>query len=121
MGSAKFNLQEVRELAKCVENNWFSQTRAVNHVTYHLQLNIQEARSFILAEISSLSEDNFSHSKLINGLIYDVYGKIIKNIPWYIKFSVDRDVNGKYLTNMSFHPTEHKLETLSEVLEIYKF
>jgi hypothetical protein len=117
--SAKFNLNEVKELAKCTEKHFFSKTRAIDHVVTHLQISAKEAQDFILNEISNLTEGNFSHRNLIHRNVYDVYGKRIIDIPWYIKFSILNDDNGNYLSNISFHPTERELITQIEVLEMY--
>jgi hypothetical protein len=117
--SAKFDLKEVERLTKDVESHYFSKTKATDHVSSHFQMSLQEAQIFILQEISQLTDDNFSHRSIIHGDVYDVYGKRIQNISWYIKFSILEDQNGKYLSNISFHPAEKELKTRSEILDKY--
>jgi hypothetical protein len=116
---AKFNLEDVRKLIKNVEKHSFSKTRAMDCVISHLQITISEAKSFILKEISNLTELNFSDRCLIDRTVYDVYGKKIRSIPWYIKFTICEDDNGRFLYSISFHPTESELKTNSETLEKY--
>ena len=118
-GSAKYNIEKVRLLALNDQTHSFSATRAINCVVSQFQCSIDDAKKFILAEVAKLTKDNFSETVLINGIVYDVYGKKIQNVPWYIKFSICEDDNGEYLVNMSFHPTEKELRTATEILEKY--
>lgn len=94
--------------------------RASQKVIEHLVMTTHEAEEFILKEVKNLTLENFSHQKNQNDGIYDVYGKRVKGIPWYIKFSIRNDSEGDSLWQISFHPTEYELRTKSEVLEKYE-
>ena len=95
--------------------------RAVNSVIKYLNMTNEDAERFILKEVKKLTLENFSKCKKMNGEIYDVYGKQIKGIPWYIKLTIRRDEKKKpFLWQISFHPTEHELQTRSETLEKYE-
>ncbi|MGQ3887857.1 hypothetical protein ACQUW5_02350 [Legionella sp. CNM-1927-20] len=119
VSTAMYNLERVKKLARDDQSPLFSFKRALKCVSEHLQLTPDTAKLFILLEVSKLTENNFCENVLINGDVYDVYGKRIREIPWYIKFSILEDKEGEYLYNISFHPTEKKLTTASEVLEKY--
>lgn len=119
VSGANYSLTRVRELVRNDQKPYFSTTRATNCVIEELQLTLEEAKQFMISGIIQLTEDNFCESVLINGDVYDVYGKRIKKIPWYIKFSIFEDEGGFYLYNISFHPTEKQLTTIAEVLEKY--
>lgn len=119
-GSAKHDLEEVKVLAGNGLKHYFSKTKAIDHVVKHLEVGIQEAKEFILSEIAILTSDNYSGRVIIHGSVYDIYGKRIHGIPWYIKFSILKDDDGEdYLSNISFHPTEKELQTKIERLEKY--
>ena len=94
--------------------------RALQKVIKYLVMTTHEAEEFILKEVKDLTLENFSHQKIQNGEIYDVYGKRVKEIPWYIKFSICKESRGDFLWQISFHPTEYELKTKSEVLEKYE-
>lgn len=115
----KFDLEWVRRLIKDVDlgDHYFCYERALCPVVENLQLTPREAKVFILEQISELDKENFSERVLIVREVYDVYGKIIRNIPWYIKFRIDEVKNGKYVFIFSFHPTEKVLITQSETLQ----
>lgn len=114
-----YSLERVRELALNDQKHWFSTTRAINCVIQQFEYSVDDAKKFILSEVTKLTADNFSERLWMSGVVYDVYGKMIQNIPWYIKFSILEDDNGEYLANMSFHPAEKELKTASETLEKY--
>ncbi|CZH18357.1 TPA: hypothetical protein ACG3NF_002785 [Legionella pneumophila] len=121
MGSSRTVEQRLERLREIIPNNVhrFTKTRAIDCVVRELQLSTHEAREFILNELGQLTISNYCNSILIDGHVYDVYGKRIKKIPWYIKFAIFEDNGGEFIYNISFHPTEKSLETRSEVLEKY--
>ena len=94
--------------------------RASQEVIEHLDMTTHEAEEFILEQVKNLTLENFSYQKNQNGEIYDIYGKRVKGIPWYIKFSIRKELEGDFLWQISFHPTKYELRTKSEVLEKYE-
>ncbi len=120
MNPITFDLKKVRAVAaqKNTEHV-ITVTRATNFVVRIYGIDTEAAKTFILNQISALEEKNFSDAVLIHGSPYDVYGKRIDGIPWYIKFSILTDEDGEFISNLSFHPTEFELKTRCEVLECY--
>lgn len=116
----KHDIKQVKILATDLDiEHWFSRKRATTKVVEIMGFTYDEAKQFILDEICNLDTSNFCERVLIQRDCYDVYGKRINGIPWYIKFSILTDENGEYLANISFHPTERELKTNSEILEAY--
>lgn len=117
----KFDLEQVRQLIEKsnADDHMFTSTRALNPVVSNLQKTQVEAQEFILEQISKLEEKNFCERMYMNKSVYDIYGKTIENIPWYIKFSVIDDDKGQFIDSISFHPTEKALKTNSETLQAY--
>lgn len=118
---AKFDLNHVRD---CIKNSnpgdhMFTLGKALSPVVSHLQMTQVEAKEFILDQITKLEEKNFSERVRIGRDVYDVYGKTIQNIPWYIKFSIFEDEKGKFIYSISFHPPDKTLITNSETLNSY--
>ncbi|MBI4405458.1 MAG: type II toxin-antitoxin system MqsR family toxin [Deltaproteobacteria bacterium] len=72
----------------------------------------QEAVTFILNGILTLTESDFCFSNLQwndPNLVADVYGIIYDGKPWFIKFLIENDC----LEEISFHPPEKPLRTVS--------
>lgn len=114
------DLAELVKLATPGHNNWFAKTKALEHVIRFRNCSLDEAKTYICAELQKLGIQNFSSSIYFDDLPYDVYGKRIDGIPWYIKFSITEDEDGeRYIRNISFHPTVKVLKTRCEELEIY--
>ncbi|XGC79834.1 hypothetical protein ACES2L_10880 [Bdellovibrio bacteriovorus] len=117
----KYNLDELRALAKPDIENWISKTKALNPVVKFKSCSLVEATDFIYAQLQALELDNFSNTIYFDGHTYDVYGKRIEEVPWYIKFCITEDLDGKrYIRNISFHPTVKNLKTRCEELEAYE-
>lgn len=77
------------------------------------QFGVAEAQKYILSNIQGLSTNDFSASHYNSSwkIVWDVYGKQIDGINWYIKFFVEPDSDGQdYLAEVSFHPLEEKLK-----------
>lgn len=110
MEEPKFDLAKVFKLTKSGQTK-LGFPRAICAVMETLNLDTEEATNFIIKEILGLTKDNFNTRTLIDGLVYDIYGKIIKSIPWYIKFSIVNNEGDEFLWNISFHPIEKNLET----------
>lgn len=98
----------------------FTMGKALTPVVSHLQMTHVEAKEFILDQLLKLEDKNFSERVLIGGLVYDVYGKTIQNIPWYIKFTVVEESSGEFIYSISFHPPIKTLRTNSETLDAYE-
>jgi len=118
----KYDLNDVRALIEntSVNDHKYGGPRALVPVVKHVQVTYKEAKQFILNHLSKLTLDNFSHSILIRGVVYDVYGKRINGISWYIKFSILKDDKGSFLYSISFHPCEKELKTRCGALAEYK-
>ncbi|NDC24450.1 MAG: hypothetical protein EB078_11985 [Proteobacteria bacterium] len=70
----------------------------------------KEAREFIYEGIKCLTEKHFCGSQIQWGdLVVDKYGLMFDGRPWFIKFAI---VDGE-LEEISFHPPEKELKTLS--------
>ena len=118
MEEPKFDLKDVFQIIKEGEPQdiVFSFGKALDPVKTEFAKTTTEAKDFILEQIQRLSIDNFAERVLINGVVYDVYGKNIADISWYIKFSVISDENGEFLYAISFHPIKNNLVTRIEEL-----
>ncbi|MEK2646447.1 hypothetical protein [Bdellovibrio sp. BCCA] len=99
-----------------------TKTRALDFVQRIYKCGPSDAIKKITKEILELDKSNFAHTRTINSLECDVYGKIIDAIPWYIKFCIDKDNlgrKGEFVNNLSFHPTEEELTTQSGKIPAY--
>lgn len=95
-----------------------SSTDRVVAVFQHM--NLSEASDFIISEILKLNGTDFSTQQYATGwnLVWDIYGKQISGINWFIKFFVEPDQTTglDYLAEVSFHPLERDLKLESGVV-----
>ena len=86
----KFTLDEVRALIKNIDpdDHLFGRSRALTPVVSNFQITNSDAQKFILKEICKLEIKNFYESIYMNKNVYDVYGKIIEGVAWYINFQL---------------------------------
>ncbi|MCS5712376.1 hypothetical protein [Candidatus Berkiella aquae] len=119
---SRYTLEGIIGLAQDVKikDHRFGQKRAIEVVIRIFKLTANQARNFIIREVSKLEHHNFARSTHYGGMTFDIYGKRINNIPFYIKFSIIDDSIGQFIYVISFHPTEDVLTTQSETLEAYK-
>lgn len=118
---AKYPLTEVFEKVR-QGKYWFSAvSRSIDQVIKaygkeESQETIEEAEQFILDGITKLTEKNF-YKRVIQwddlSCIADVYGMILDNRPWFIKFRIDLDED--LLEEISFHPPEEEFTTVGGI------
>lgn len=121
-----YDLDVVKRLAseKGIDH-WFparnSSLSVVDHmnINHGLRMSVEDAENFILHELCKLNEKNYSDRTVIHGVVCDIYGKKIKNIPWYIKIAIADDEQGNYLEVRSFHPPKEDLLTNSGLIKKY--
>ena len=120
MEEPKYELSRVFKLIKdgTDEKIDISLTRALRPVITCLNVSAEEAKEFILEQILLLTVDNFSSRIWMEPDVYDIYGKKIDGISWFIKFCIYIDENGDNLYCISFHPIEKNLTTRTETLTI---
>ena len=116
---AKHPLGEVKRLVnafleKGEDTVWFSATsRSIDPVVaLYPHFSAEEAIQLILNAILTLSEGDFCFSNLQWGdpnLVADVYGIIHDGKSWFVKFFVENNC----LEEISFHPPEKSLTTIS--------
>jgi hypothetical protein len=119
---ARYALQEVFQL---IEDGraWFSARPRSSfavitaYASTGKNKNGVEAEAFILKAIRSLAEINFCESVLQWNdpkCVADVYGFIYDDRPWYVKFRINReDEDQPFLDEISFHPPEKEMKTVS--------
>lgn len=78
------------------------------------------AEDFILDELGKLDIKDYHNRVLIGKNVYDIYGKVIKDIPWYIKIGIAEDEKGKYIEICSFHPPDTDIAVQSEIVKKYE-
>ena len=115
---AKYSLTEV---TKAIDEKryWFSApSRSLNEVIPIFEKlgspkSETEATDFILQGLKSLKTDDFVQSVLQWNnpkCVADVYGAVIAEQPWFIKFRIDED---GLLEEISFHPPNKNMTTVS--------
>lgn len=120
----KYDLNIVKMLAKdpSVKND-FALTSAIKPVITTFQLTHIQAGRFILRELELLESCNYSSTFCYDSKskkVFDVYGKRVEGIPFYIKFCLEQGHGKFYIYIISFHPIEKNLQTQSETLIIYE-
>jgi hypothetical protein len=66
--------------------------------------------------IATLSGSNFAHNAVLANHVADVYGVVLDDRGWYLKFSVTEDAEGRAVVVISFHPLERALRTRGGVV-----
>ena len=111
-------LEKVFELAR-TKRVWFSaKSKSVWAVMKVFENQAEpmtevDAERFILNGLLTLTPDDFVESVIQWGdssIVADVYGIVIANRPWYVKFVIDGDGE---LEEISFHPPLRDLKTCS--------
>lgn len=110
----KYPLSDVKELIyDCI---FTAPTKSTNAVitfkrTKGEKLTTTEAELWIREHLDGLVEADFFERRSQWDAICDVYGKIIENQSWYIKFMIE---DGQ-LESISFHPAEEDMKLQSGI------
>ena len=95
----------------------FALSSAVNRVIETLHKTDHGARVFILDQICKLEDCDFCQSVVMTEEVYDEYGKIIDEIPWYIKLAILEEDKEEFISCISFHPLEKDMKTVSGIIK----
>ncbi len=115
MQQAVYSLADVFRLIDEGKVTFTAPSRSINQVmaVYGSAKNEREIKAFIFEGIKQLTANNFCGSQMQWGdLVVDKYGLIFDGRPWFVKFAI---VDGD-LEEISFHPPEKELKTLSGLI-----
>lgn len=105
------DLDEVKRLARdAASPPELAYRQAVEVVMDRLDLSDGEARAFILAEVTSLTLDDFAETLTAKAPPADVYGIQRRGCGWYVKVAIKPSSR---LVVISFHPPALPLRTRS--------
>ena len=116
----KFNLEEVKNVIRGQGHHRFASSTAITPIIVIFKLTIIEAKDFIKSQLLLLEEQDFSTSIFIRPNVYDIYGKIIDGILFYIKFTIEKFEGMDCLFNISFHPASDDILTKAGVLTVHR-
>jgi hypothetical protein len=90
-------------------------TRALDPVQHVFKCGKVQARTYMQQIALSLEPRDYSHTlQHPNGAVQDVYGKLLANEGWYVKFEIDHGDGEAGV--VSCHPAERELPTKRGVL-----
>ncbi|PIP93473.1 MAG: hypothetical protein COV37_16475 [Bdellovibrio sp. CG11_big_fil_rev_8_21_14_0_20_39_38] len=97
----------VESCAFSARNKTLGAVIAVFRICFQKEITNSEAAKYIRDGVKSLVIDDFArHSEVHGGTIADVYGKVINDESWYIKFYYS-DEDG--VCQYAFHPPAREL------------
>jgi len=114
MNSAKYDLQKVFPLVNNRDVEFNSPSRSIFEVIKFFDQKQKpcsnvEAMEYIFEGILSLNENCFSRRILQWDIVADEYGLQFEGENWYVKFLIDKDDDGEFLEEISFHPLEKEM------------
>ena len=100
-----------------LDDHMVNMGNVINPIVDELWKTIDSAKRFAIEQICALDTCHYVGPMVIHTRTYDLYGKTIEGVPWYIKFLIEKDQNGDFIDCISFHPIKEDLTTNSETLK----